>query len=280
MTFSQNFIKSPALVKQLLSISDIGQNDLVVEIGPGMGIITQELIKLSKEVIVVEKDRNLIQNLKSKFDNQSNLKIFNQDFLNWVLPTSPFKIFSNIPFSITAEIVDKVLKNKNKASEIYFIMQSEAAEKYISTPKSNTQNSVLLSIFYDIQILGDIDRTAFTPKPQVDIVFVKFYLKKKSLIDPVLYQQFRDFVIFGFNQWKSNIFEIYKKIFSYDQFKKINSQLKINNLKPSQLNIDQWINLFGIYQKFVNQNKKGLVSGFEKTYLKKIRNKKNTNSWC
>jgi 23S rRNA (adenine-N6)-dimethyltransferase len=273
MSFSQNFIKSSTLVKQLLDITSIDNNDLVVEIGPGRGIITQELIRLAKEVIVIEKDRTLIQSLRTKFDHQTNLKIFNQDFLTWSLPSTSFKIFSNIPFDITAKIVDKLLKSKNKASEIYFIMQLEAADKYLIGNDLNTQNSILLSIFYDAEILGDIDRTAFTPKPQVDIVFTKFTLLPNPLIDPRLYPQFRDFVIFGFNQWKSNMFEIYKKIFSYDQFKKINHQLKINDLKPSQLNIDQWLKLFDIYQKFVSQNKKNSIDGFEKTYIKKIRTK-------
>jgi len=274
MFFSQNFIKSSFLVKQLLNISSICSDDLVIEIGPGLGIISQELLNLAKKVIVIEKDRDLIAELENKFNQNKNLKIFKQDFLNWNLPDEPFKIFSNIPFSITAEIIDKILKSKNKPNEIYFILQLEAAEKYILDTKFNTQNSIILAIFYDIEILGDIDRTSFTPKPQVDIVLAKFTLKNKSLMDFILYQQFRDFVIFGFNQWKPNIFEIYKKVFSYDQFKKINSQLKINNLKPSQLNFDQWLKFFYIYQDFVSPDKKRLISGFEKTYLKNIRNKR------
>jgi len=270
MPFSQNFIKSSFLVRQLLSVSTISPNDLVVEIGPGLGIITQELLKIAKEVIVIEKDRDLIYDLKNKFSQNQNIKIINQDFLKWPLPVPPFKIFSNIPFSLTANIVDKLLKSKNKASEVYFIMQLEAAEKYILND-SNTQNSILSAPFYDVEILGNIDRTSFTPKPQVDIVLIKFTLKNHNGFD---YQSFRDFVIFGFNQWKANVFEIYKKVFSYDQFKKINHQLKINNLKPSELSLDQWLKLFDIYTKFVSPDKKRLISGFETIYLKNIRAKK------
>jgi len=273
MFFSQNFIKSSVLVKELLSVSSILPNDLVVEIGPGLGIITQELIKVAREVIAVEKDRDLFADLKIKFNQAKNLKIFNQDFLEWTLPVKPYKIFSNIPFNITAEIIDKLLKNQNKPTEFYFVMQLEAAQKYILNDQFNAQNSILLAPFYNIEILGDIDRTSFTPKPQVDIVFVKFTIKNKFLFDLPIYNQFRDFIIFGFNQWKSNIFEIYKKIFSYDQFKKINHQLKINNLKPSQLSFDQWQKLFEIYIKFVSPEKKKTISGFEKKYLKNIRTK-------
>ena len=153
-------------------------------------------------------------------------------------------------------------------------MQLEAAQKYSLSDNFNNQDAILLAPFYDIEILGDIDRTAFTPKPQVNIVFVQFTLKSDSKIDPKNYQQFRDFIIFGFNQWKPNIFEIYKKIFSYDQFRKINHQLKINNLKPTQLNYSQWLSFFDIYQKFVPESKKRLISGFEKIYLSKIKAQK------
>jgi 23S rRNA (adenine-N6)-dimethyltransferase len=271
MNLSQNFIKSPQLVRQLLAASSITSNDTVVEIGPGKGIITQESVNTIAKIIAVEKDRDLIYFLKNKFSGITNLKLINQDFLIWNLPVISFKIFSNIPFSITAPILNKILKSKSKPIEIYFIMQLEAALKYFLSSNFNNQDAILLAPYYDLEILGNIDRTAFTPKPQVDIVFTKFNLKKDISIDFNIYQQFRDFVIYGFNQWKPNIFEIYKKIFSYDQFRKINHQLKINNLKPTQLNISQWFSLFEIYSKFVPETKKDLVSGFEKVYLSKIK---------
>jgi 23S rRNA (adenine-N6)-dimethyltransferase len=274
MNLSQNFIKSSQLVRQLLSVSSINSNDTVIEIGPGKGIITQELINIATQVITIEKDRDLIPFLQNKFSGVTNLKIINQDFLSWNFPIIPFKIFSNIPFSITAPILNKILKSKSKPTEIYLIIQLEAAQKYSLSCNLNNQDAILLAPFYDLEILGDIDRTAFTPKPQVDIVFTKFVLKQEVAIDSDVYQQFRDFIIFGFNQWKPNIFEIFKKIFSYDQFRKINHQLKINSLKPTQLNYSQWLSLFEIYSKFVSEDKKCLISGFEKVYLNKIKTKK------
>lgn len=272
MNLSQNFIKSPQLVKDLINITDLNLADTVVEIGPGKGIITSELAKIVSHIFAVEKDKSLISELKSKFSLNPKISIINQDFLSWPLPQTNFKIFSNIPFSITAPILSKILKSKFKPGKIYLIMQSEAARKYSLSGDFNNQDAILLAPFYDIEILGDIDRTAFTPKPQVNIVFTKFTLKNNPDVKIIDYQKFRDFVIFGFNQWKPSIFEIYKKIFSYDQFKKINRQLKINNLKPTQLTYSQWLSLFDIYQKFVPDTKKHLVSGFKKTYLNKIKN--------
>lgn len=271
MNLSQNFIKSSQLVKELISFTNLSPNDLIIEIGPGRGVITQELLNLGSKIIAVEKDRDLLSFLQTKFSQNKNFKLINQDFLLWNFPPNSFKIFSNIPFSITAPILNKILKSSSKPTEMYLIMQLEAAQKYSLSSDFNNQDAIILAPFYDIKILGDIDRTAFTPKPQVNIVFTQFTLKSDTKIDQKNYQQFRDFVIFGFNQWKPNIFEIYKKIFSYDQFKKINHQLKINNLKPTQLNYPQWLSLFDIYQKFVPETKKRLISGFEKVYLNKIK---------
>lgn len=271
MTLSQNFIKSPNLVKQLLSVSSISSDDLVLEIGPGKGIITQELLKITGKLIAVEKDRNLINFLQTKYNSFPNFKLINQDFLSYNLPKNNYKIFSNIPFSITALIVNKILKFSNKPTEMYLILQQEAAQKFSLSNRFNNQDSILIAPFYDVTILGDIDRTAFIPKPQVNIVFTKFTLLQKELINISQYSQFRDFVVFGFNQWKPNIFEIYKKIFSYDQFKKINHQLKVNNLKPTELSFDQWLNLFSIYQKYVNDTKKRLILGSEKKYLSHLK---------
>ena len=269
MTLSQNFIKSPSLVKQLLSLSSISPGDLVIEIGPGKGIITQELLKITDKLIAIEKDRNLINFLHTKFNSFSTFKLINQDFLSYNLPKNNYKIFSNIPFSITADILNKILKSPNKPQELYLIIQLEAAKKYCLSPDFNNQDAVLTSPYYDVKILGDIDRSAFTPKPQVDIVFAKFILKTKSLINDSDYSEFRDFIVYGFNQWKPNIFEIYKKIFSYDQFKKINHQLQINSFKPSQLSFNQWLDFFAVYQKFVSIEKKKLLNGFEKKLSKK-----------
>lgn len=269
MLLSQNFIKDPYVVRELLLASSIGPNDLVLEIGPGRGIITKELAYRAHEVVAIEKDLELYHYLIEKFIDTKNLKFYNQDFLKWNLPDKPYKVFSNIPFSITAEIIDKFLKSKNRPVEMYFILQTEAAEKYEGT-NTETQSSILAKLFYNVEILGNIDRTAFTPKPQIKISLIKFTLKPDIQANLQNYQEFRDFVVYGFNQWKPNLKEIYKKVFSFNQLKLINKNIKID-LKPSQLNLDQWLQLFEIYQKYVSQDKKEFVQGFESKYLKRIR---------
>ena len=110
MNFSQNFIKSPQLVSQLIQSSQLSPGDIVVEIGPGKGIITQKLLDFDCQVIAIEKDRHLIADLQYQFSQNKNFKLINTDFLLWSLPKTPHKIFSNITFSVTAPIINKILK--------------------------------------------------------------------------------------------------------------------------------------------------------------------------
>ena len=125
-SLSQNFIKHRSLVDELVAESGLSSSDLVVEIGPGKGIITVELAKTAREVIAIEKDPALAMWLTKKFENFSNLKIVEGDFLNYELPTEPYKIVSNIPFSITSEILNKILLSERMPDEMYLILQLEA----------------------------------------------------------------------------------------------------------------------------------------------------------
>lgn len=262
-SLSQNFIKYSGLVKELIDASDLTNKDLVVEIGPGRGIITKELIKICNKVIAVEKDKNLFNDLIIQFKDTPKLKIVLQDFLQFNLPATPYKVFSNIPFSITSEIINKFLKSNNLPDSIYMIMQQEAAEKYLGYPLE-TQNSVLVKPWYEVEILGEIDRSNFTLKPQVKIVFIKFKKRELPFIKSEDRQSFRDFVVYGFNQWQPTIFESYKNIFSYHQIKIIKKTLKIDDLKPSEVDSDKWINLYKTYKNIVSPEKKEKIVGFEK----------------
>jgi len=107
LKYSQNFLKSKNLVVKILELSSIGPQDLVLEIGPGKGIITEELARRAREVVAIEKDKGLFLFLKEKFKNNPKIKILNIDFLKFQLPKFPYKIFSNIPFFITGEIIKK-----------------------------------------------------------------------------------------------------------------------------------------------------------------------------
>lgn len=249
-SLGQNFIKHRSLVRELVAAADINKDDLVVEIGPGKGIITSELAKAAKEVWAIEKDEDLFNSLRTMFP-MSNVKLIKADFLDFRLPENKYKVFSNIPFSKTAEIVDKFLMAANMPEEMYLIMQKEAAEKFDGIIKE-TQSSILVKPFYEVEILGDIDRTNFTLKPQVKIVFVKFKKREKSFISEEDRSEFRRFVIYGFNH--------FMKMFSFPQRKNLEKMYKIAGKKPTEVPFDTWLVLYKTFKKIGTEKGKKTIT--------------------
>jgi 23S rRNA (adenine-N6)-dimethyltransferase len=206
-SLSQNFIKDRDIVRQLIDASDLNVNDTVVEIGPGKGIVTTLLCGKVREVLAIEKDEALANSLMKRTQNITNLHIIRKDFLEYQLPAQNYKIFANPPFSITAEILNKIWFSDNLPDSMFLIMQLETASKFIGT-KFESQSSIIFKPFFEIDNLGDIDRTSFTLKPQVKIVFVKFKKRENPFIKAQDKLDFYNFVVYGFNQWQPTIFSL------------------------------------------------------------------------
>ena len=260
---SQNFIRRPELVSDLLKETDIGRDDLVVEIGPGKGVITRKLAEIARKVVAVEKDPRLVNKLKAEFSGQSGVEIVEAEFLTWHLPEEPHKVFSNIPFQATADIIGKITTPPNSPLESYLIIQKEAAERFITAFKK-TQAAVLLEPFYETTIVRPIDRREFEPVPNVDAVLARFRKREKPLIDENKRQSFRDFVIYGFNQWQPTIGKSLSKVFSGRQLNRMEHDLDLEGLKPSEVTAEKWRELYKRYEAYVPEDKKRAVRGEER----------------
>lgn len=278
LSHSQNFLENSQLAADLIRRTDIDSRDLVVEIGPGKGVITRELAKQARHVLAVEIDKTLVETLRGSLHKDKNVTVIETDFLQWSLPTKPYKVFSNIPFNLTTSIVTKLLMNRNVPKSAYLIMQDKAAERFIGVPFGpNTQISVLLKPWFETDIIARIDRRQFTPIPAVDAVLAMFRSRKVPLVDDQHLQGFRDFVVYGFNQWKPTVLEAFREIFSPKQRTIIGQDLGIIDAKPSDLDFEQWLSLFSTFSRRVPDYKKRLVQGAEERLknqqqkLKKLR---------
>src|SRR5215217_824598 len=231
---AQNFLRSSKLVRSLLDISSIESGDLVYEIGPGRGIITAELAQVARKVIAVEKDPDFVQQLCKRFQNVDNIEIIQDDFLRHPIPEWNYKVFANIPYNVTADIVRKILYIPPAPTEAYLIMQKEAAEKFSGCPYE-TQFSILAKPLFDIRIIRALRRTAFQPMPSVDSVLLHIRKRPSSLLkqeDAFLYQRF---VRYGFSTWKNSLKLIFKPIFTYQQWKQLAKDLDFPlNANPSK----------------------------------------------
>lgn len=261
---SQNFLRSPEFVSSLIDKTSIDPADTVVEIGPGKGVITRQLAERAKKVIGVEYDSDLAQKLKLSLSSKTNIEIVEADFLRWDLPRYPYKVFANIPFNMTADMVNKLLVSSNPPESTYLIMQDSAAERFIGAPVGpNSQISILLQPFYDMGVVTRIDRRQFEPVPSVNAVLARFDRRNEPLVDPKLGQQYRDFVIYGYNQWQPTILDAFKKVFSGKQTNIISKRFGVAGLKPLELTVEQWVGLFDSFMEHVPEDKKVIVRGAE-----------------
>lgn len=268
LSHSQNFFKNESDVFKLISTTDICDNDTVIEIGPGTGTITNVLLKKASKVIAIELDQTLCNQLKINYKNNDNLILLNKSFLDWVPKKDmQYKIFANIPFNTTADIIKYIIETINPASiSTYLITQKEAAEKYIlQTDNKNSLLSVVYYPIYDIQIIQKISNLVFKPKPRVAIVLLSIKKRINPLVKFEHYTLFRDFVSFCFTSWKKDIMENLIYLLSKKQVCNFSNQRLLKE-KPSQLNFEEWILIFNYFRD--NSDRKGfnnIFGSWEKT---------------
>lgn len=239
--YSQNFYLNKVNLEKLFKLSGIDSNDTVLDIGAGTGVITEGLSKYAKLVIAYELDDRYFKQLKDKFQNNPNILLIKKDFLNTELPKKDFKIFANIPFFITSDIVNKITDADSGLKEAFLFVQKESAQRYIGKPK-NTQIATILSFMFESNIIEEFRRKDFNPIPKVDIVLL--CIKKKD-VDKKDYVLYRDFVTYVFNRRNSFVGDTFKKIFTYKQLRYINEYIKRNNYsKPTDIPLDYYTVLF------------------------------------
>lgn len=267
LSHSQNYINKGRLVSKLLSFVDFKEAPIVIEIGPGKGIITKNLVQKAIYVEAIEADKLLVRYLQKKFENTENLKIIYDDILNYKLPESSYLIVANIPFKITAQILRKILSPESKLLSAYLILQEEAAIKYLGAPHADSPLlSNLLQVTFSIEKIMKIERSNYTPRPKVDTMYIAFHRKKKPAFENELAEEFRDFLVYIFERRKPLINKALKSIMSNLQVKIILSNL---NLAPDKaikkILFNEWVEIFKVFLLHApNKSKKAIKGSYNR----------------
>ena len=170
---SQHFLKSPRLALMLIGHSNLKHRDTVVEIGAGSGVITSALAHRVTKVIAIEPDHTTVTKLRANLEkrNITNVEIVEQDFLEYNLPTDPYKVFANPPFHLSSAIVHKLIESDNPPDSFYLILQKQFALKLLNTDRHYTsQLGFALTQKYQTKIRYPLKPTDFTPPPAVPTV--------------------------------------------------------------------------------------------------------------
>ena len=267
--YSQNLYTNKEKLKETIKLSEINFSDIVLDIGASTGIIAEELSRYAKQVIAYELDQKYFKKLEEKFNNSSNIILKNENFLNIELPRKEFKIFSNIPFFITTDIINKITDVNSKLEEAFLFVQKESAERFAGEPK-NTQIATILSFMYEIKIREKFQKKDFKPMPNVDIVLLNIRRKDFNKKD---FQLYRDFITYIFNQMNYSVLDTFKKLFTYKQLKYINQYLNKNRYsKPTDIPLDYYLNIFQEF-KLNGKNYINKVNGYYSKHLKQHSNR-------
>lgn len=214
----QNFLVNPDIISAIIEFADIKPEDTILEIGPGVGFVTEQLIKYAKKVIAVELDEEAIKELDKL--NADNLKIIHADILKTDLSSiceGKIKVVANIPYYITSPIIAHLLgeiddlenKNRAKIENIILMVQEEVARRIVATEKSPSKQYGLLTIlsqfWADCSILKLVGRRSFYPAPKVNSALVSMKVRKEPLLKLSDYTFFRKVVKAGFSQRRKTL---------------------------------------------------------------------------
>lgn len=185
----QNFIEDENLLEQLVALTDVNSEDTVLEIGAGAGALTKQLLNKAGQVISIEIDDRLLPFLRLLESENSHFHLYHGDILTaniegLIRPFSkePVKVIANIPYYITSDIIENLLKNKKLFSGIYLMIQKEVGEKIIAKPKEKGYGplGIFCQYYSTPQILKEVPAAFFVPPPKVDSVFIAMPFKSKE----------------------------------------------------------------------------------------------------
>lgn len=245
--YSQHFLRSKALASSLISQTRVSPADVVIEIGPGHGILTAELAHRCRKVVAVEVDGRLCGRLRGRFADAEHVSVVHADFLRYSLPKGmPYKVVGNIPFNRTAAIVQRLVGASTPPVDIFIIVQREAAERFAGGPFApESVVSLHLKPWWQVEIVRRLRRADFEPAPRVDAALLWLARRTRPLVDSSATIAYRAFIDASFGRTGTTIGRCLRASFTRRQIRQLGQDLCFApGSPPSALSFDQWLGLF------------------------------------
>ena len=199
-SLGQHWLKDPDILADIAEAAELTSDDVVLEIGPGLGTLTSRLLARANSVTAVEFDADLARKLPGQFPGKK-LTVVNQDILQFDLNQLPknYKVVANVPYYITSKIVEKLMTAENKPSIAVLLVQKEVAERIAAEAGNMSILSVSVQIFAEAELDIEVPRQFFTPPPKVDSQVVVLRTRDDPLITPEDQRDFFRIVKAGFS---------------------------------------------------------------------------------
>lgn len=259
----QNFLVKAEVYENMVQAAELDKKDLVLEVGPGLGFLTELLAKKSKEVIAIELDDRLADFLENKFAGlkEKNIKLIRGDVLNVgreifsLVGERDYKIVANLPYNITSIFLRQFLSLEHKPKSMVLMLQKEVAERICQGSPDMSLLSLSVQLYGQPKILFGVERAFFWPAPEVDSAVIKIDLFSKPALENLAEEKlFFRLAKFGFaNKRKmlKNNLSVGLKI-KAEEAQELISSLGLNPLcRAEELSLKDWLNLFARARKFM-----------------------------
>ncbi len=244
----QNFLTQPKIAMDMVHAGDIKADDVVIEIGPGKGVLTEKLLFFAGKVIAIEKDRELIPLLQEKFEKEirsSKLEILEKDVRDFdpsimSFYNLPYKVIANIPYYITGEIMRKFLEADCQPEQMVLMVQKEVAGRIIARDKKESILSISIKAYGTPKVIRKVSAGSFFPKPNVDSAVLSIENISKDLFIKNKISEKRFFEII------KNGFSSKRKKLSSNLGLKQDAWLKLDlpeNIRAEELSLEGWLKI-------------------------------------
>lgn len=185
----QHFLKNQNIARKIVESGNVNKNDVILEVGPGKGVLTRILLQKAKRVIAIEKDKELADFLTDKFKDNKNLKIVHYDILKFnpeIFSLKPYKykIVANIPYYITSRFLRQFLESKYQPSLMALMIQKEVAERIVAKNKKESLLSISVKSYGQPKIIAKVPARNFLPVPKVDSAIIIIGNISKDFFNP------------------------------------------------------------------------------------------------
>ncbi len=243
----QHFLVSVSIYERLVSALDIQKGDKILEVGPGLGTLTELIAKRGVEILAIEKDRNFIPFLKHKFKNQENVKILEGDILKFDpekhgLKKGEYKIVGNIPYYLTSRLFRIILEEWLRPDLAVFMIQKEVAQRIVAKPPRMSLLGVSIQYFAKPEVIGRVSKFSFHPVPKVDSAIIKLTPHSRPHEKEYDEKLFKVLKI-GFAGKRKQLINNFHSGFKKDK-KEVEDKLNSININPKRraetLTIEEW----------------------------------------
>ena len=260
--YGQNFLVDQNILRKIVEVPSITNETLVIEIGPGLGSLTEHLLEKAKHVLAYEIDKDLLPILSETFKT-NKLTIYNKDFLKCDIDLDikelgisydQVVVVANLPFYITTPIILKIIEESNLIKEMVLMTQQEVADRLTSKPSTKDYNSLSIAIQYKTkaEIAMKVPRTVFIPAPNVDSAVVKLSVIDKIAIKPINEVLFYEIVRSSFAQRRKTLVNNIHNKYNLEKAIIINLLIELDldpRIRAENLSMNDFIRLSDILYK-------------------------------